>query len=187
MTASNDDFFRVVRSAAATRAGAVLRRYGLSAAEREDLQQDLVVDLLERAGQFDPARGSAGTFTGLVSQNRSVEWVDRLIKDRQRLAFPGNAPASNDADYQDDDGDWPLNVVPLWADDRDLFADSDLLHDLQVALDHMTDQQLDLFRLLETHQDLSSAAKVAGVSTATFYRRVTDLQMHLRMFGIKAA
>lgn len=44
-----------------------------------------------------------------------------------------------------------------------------------------------MFALLEVHQSLPTACKASGVSTATFYRRVADLQMHLRMFGFKSA
>ena len=51
----------------------------------------------------------------------------------------------------------------------------------------MNDEQVDLFQLLTAHQDLPSAAMASGLSSATFYRRVADLQMHLRMFGIKTA
>ena len=75
----------------------------------------------------------------------------------------------------------------MWADDRDLFADSMALRDLETALACMNDDQATLFSLLETHQDLATACKAAGVSSATFYRRVHDLQMHLRMFGFRSA
>ena len=35
--------------------------------------------------------------------------------------------------------------------------------------------------------ELPDACKVSGVSCATFYRRVADLQLHLRMFGFRSA
>ena len=51
----------------------------------------------------------------------------------------------------------------------------------------MSDEQRSLFDLLAAYQDVPSAAKASGMSSATFYRRVADLQMHLRMFGIRPA
>jgi len=75
----------------------------------------------------------------------------------------------------------------MWADDHDLFADSDTLHDLSTALACMNGDQRALFDLLEQTQDLAEACEVSELSTATFYRRVNDLRMHLRMFGLKAA
>ena len=51
----------------------------------------------------------------------------------------------------------------------------------------MSEEQASLFRLLALHQELPAAAKASGLPSATFYRRVADLQMHLRMFGIRPA
>jgi predicted DNA-binding transcriptional regulator AlpA len=51
----------------------------------------------------------------------------------------------------------------------------------------MSDEQRSLYELLALHQDLPAAARVSGMSSATFYRRVADLEMHLRMFGFKTA
>ena len=61
------------------------------------------------------------------------------------------------------------------------------LRDLEKAKAFMSDNQLTLFDLLEAYQDLPSARAACGTSTATFYRRVAELQMHLRMFGIRSA
>ena len=183
----NEQYFCAVKNAAATRTYRMAVRFGLPTADREDIQQELILDMLERSDQFDPTKGSAGTFTGVVSEHRATELLDRLMKDRMRLSFGTGAQAANDPEFQDIDGSEGDNVVPMWADDRDLFADSMALQDLQKALAYMNDDQVSLFGLLESHQDLAAAAKVAGVSSATFYRRVHDLQMHLRMFGFRSA
>lgn len=187
MKASNDPFFQAVQNAAAVRARRLAVRLCLSADEREDIQQDLVVTLLERAERFDSSRGSAGTFTGVVSEHRATELMDRLIKDRMRLTFGWGAPESNDPDFHPGHVDPLDNMIPMWADDRDLFSDSDTLHDLERAVAYMNDDQRQLFGLLSEHQDRTSAAKASALPSATFYRRVAELRMHLRMFGIKTA
>jgi hypothetical protein len=51
----------------------------------------------------------------------------------------------------------------------------------------MNDEQAEFFDFLASHQDLPAASKASGMSTATFYRRVDELRMHLRMFGIRPA
>jgi len=180
-------YFAAARNAAATRTYRMATRFGLPTADREDFQQELMLDMLERAGQFDPAKGSAGTFTGLVSEHRATELLDRLMKDRRRLCFGSGAPAANDSEFHERDDNGGDNVVPMWADDRDLFADSMALRDLETALTYMNGEQVALFDLLESHQELSAACKASGMSSATFYRRVHDLQMHLRMFGFRSA
>lgn len=187
MKATNDPFFDAVMNAAATRTNGMATRLSGFAAERKDVYQELVLDMLEHKKHFDPAKGSAGTFTGMVSKHRASELLDSLIKDRQRLCFGYGLKASNDPDSEEYILNESDNVVPIWGADLDLFADSDALHDLEIALAFMTDEQAALFQLLEAHQDLPSAAKACGMSSATFYRRVADLQMHLRMFGFKSA
>ena len=42
--------------AAATRTYRMAARFGLPTADREDIQQELMLDMLERADQFDPAK-----------------------------------------------------------------------------------------------------------------------------------
>jgi RNA polymerase sigma-70 factor (ECF subfamily) len=188
----NDAYIKSALDAAATRTYRMAARFGLSPADREDLQQELILDLLEHQDKFDPAKGSAGTFTGMVSKHRSVEFLDRLMKDRSRLAFIGHLDANDDDDVDGDiirsnsDTD-DHNVLLMWADDADLFADSDTVRDLETALSYLTEEQAGMFALLDNHQDLPAASKASGVSTATFYRRVSELQMHLRMFGFKTA
>lgn len=183
--AANDHYLDAAISAAKTRAYRAAVSAGLTHADREDLYQDIFLNLLERKAQFDPARGRPGTFTGVLSEHQTADFLNALKKDRARLSFFSGQEAANDDDFGAED--YHEATVPLWAEDLDLFSNSDTLHDLETALAYMTDEQADLFQLLETHQDLPSAAKACGMSSATFYRRVADLQMHLRMFGFKSA
>lgn len=185
---ASSSYFKATLDAAATRTYRLASRFGLSPADREDLQQEIILDLLEHESQFDPTKGCPNTYTGVVSHHRAVELLDRLIKDRTRLCFFGTyaKDAANDPSIDDPD---PTDtaLVPLWADDQDLFADSDTLHDLQTAVSFMSPQQRGLLGELQCHQDLPLACQASGASPASFYRRVTELKMHLRMFGLRAA
>ena len=184
---ANDQYFKAAVNAAKTRTYRTAVRFKLSSADREDLYQALVLDLLERAAEFDPSKGSAGTFTGVLSEHRTADFLNGLKKDRSRLIFCSGDEAANDSDIPAAVDPYAEGVVPLWAFDRDLFADSMLLRDLEAALAYMTDEQQSLFALLHAHGDTASALQASGMASATFYRRVSDLRLHLRMFGIKAA
>lgn len=180
-------YFKAAINAATTRAYQMATRFGLSRADREDLHQELMLDLLERAEQFDPGKGSPGTFTGMVSQHRASEFLCQLTKDRSRLSF-----CSGDAANQNESGDLDVlavtdSVVPQWGEVTNGFDALHFARDLDHAVSRMDDEQRALFSLLLEHQDVPSACEVSSVSSATFYRRLTDLKMHLRMFGIKAA
>ena len=49
------------------------RRMSLPRADREDLQQDILVTLLERSGRFDPDRGSWSTFVTLLARRAVMD------------------------------------------------------------------------------------------------------------------
>jgi RNA polymerase sigma-70 factor (ECF subfamily) len=175
-------------AAAATRTYRLAARLGLPSADREDMQQELLLDLIERAPSFDPQRACANTYTGVVSQHRAVEVLDGLMKDRARMCFfSGGSEAANDAQVGEPDRYFDDNVVPMWADDPDLIGVYMAFLDMDKARRYMNEEQIDFFDLLDAHLDLSSACKASGMSSATFYRRVTEMQMHLRMFGFKSA
>jgi DNA-directed RNA polymerase specialized sigma24 family protein len=175
--------------AAATRTFRLAAKHGLSSAECEDLEQEILLSLLERYRYYDPAKSSVNTFTGMVSEHRALELLDALMKQRIRMTVLDVQEAANDPEfYRDEDAsDMSDCITPLWSNDHDMFSDTETLHDIQVALDCMSQSQADLFKLIDTHHDLPSAAKASGMSTATFYRRVDDLRMHLRMFGFRPA
>jgi DNA-directed RNA polymerase specialized sigma24 family protein len=206
--AANDPFYCAAVGAAKTRAYRATVTAGLSPSEREDLYQEILLDIYERKGQFDPSRGAPGTFTGLVSTHRTADFLNARKADKQKLVFAepefvdtlevvaidraihGSAypnSAANDEDGGHVDSVCPGEPSSCWDGDPDLFSNSGAHHDLVTALTYMSGEQRSLFDLLATHQDVPAAAKASGMSSATFYRRVTELEMHLRMFGIRTA
>ena len=205
---ANDPFYCAAVGAAKTRAYKAAVTAGLSPTEREDLYQAILLDIYERKGQYDPTRGAPGTFTGLLSTHRTADYLSARKADKQKLVFAepehvdtlevvaidraihGGAPsqpAANDEDGGLIDSDHSQESLANWDGDDDLFSNSSTQHDLLTALAYMSDEQRSLFDLLAAHQDVPSAAKASGMSSATFYRRVDDLRMHLRMFGIRPA
>jgi len=53
---------------------------GLTKSDREDIEQELTLHLLERWDHYDPSRGSERTFVARVIDNE----VARLLRDRRR-------------------------------------------------------------------------------------------------------
>lgn len=65
--------------AEATSAAARLQRR-LHFADRDDLQQDLLLDLLQRLPAYDPGWGPIGPFAGAVLRNRSALLTARAVR-----------------------------------------------------------------------------------------------------------
>src|SRR6056297_344513 len=87
---SPDDIETIIREADAA-AQRLRRKLCLPICEREDLGQDLLVDLLRRLPAYDPSRGTIGAFANIVLRNQSSRIAMRYH--RQRRA-QGGSPLS---------------------------------------------------------------------------------------------
>ena len=187
------DLIASVITAAEVRASSLRSSFRLSDSEYDDVKQTIVLGLLEQADRYDPAKGSVNTFTGVVSRHIAADISEKLTLDRSRTRFLPPRADSADIDAANDPEINPTleglldRQILEGGIDNDLFSDSSTLHDLLVACAYLSPSELELINLLGHHQDLPTACKASGLSTATFYRRVKDLSMHLRMFGLRAA
>ena len=129
----------------------------------------------------------------MVSKHRAVELLDGLIKQRMRYTDFGTAAqmmgAANDPEMgssKADSADDCIDSIHFKRDpDHDFFTDGMAMHDLNAAIAFMNGEQSALLDLLTEHSDIASACAASGLSTPTFYRRVHELRMHLRMFGLR--
>lgn len=180
-------FTTTALKAAKYRAFASAKSAGMTKSDSEDLQQDLLVDMIGRASKYDPEKSGLGTFTALIAENHASDYLRSYSKDRARLIFTSGMVDQDEPEAANDIGSLFEAAESAWSNAPDYYSERDTYRDLQTALAYMSDDQKSLFSLLEESGDLPTACKAFGSSPATFYRRVNDLQMHLRMFGLKAA
>ncbi|MFM2005558.1 MAG: hypothetical protein RLZZ09_1213 [Pseudomonadota bacterium] len=178
-------YVQAALAAASFRSQICAIHFHLSQADRDDLYQTILLDALERSCRFDPAKGSASTFTGRIALNAANDFLNDLKRVRDYF-IAADQLAANDPDF-DLDTDPFDGGHALWAEEDDGLIEADALCDLQSACSFMTEAQQGFLHYLAVHADLPSACRATGYSTPTFYRSVTELRLHLRMFGLAAA
>jgi DNA-directed RNA polymerase specialized sigma24 family protein len=166
-----------------TAAAQFVRRMGLPTHERDDVRQDLLLDVLKRIKAFDPGRGSLGAFIGTIIAHRTARLAKQVYRQRALHAEPPNSPT--------------LHFVSEHCGLDEAECDAEIVSDERIELTHL---RLDLKRSL---QSLSSAElalcrqliecapaeihRSSSLSRASIYRRINDIRMRLLMTGFAAA
>lgn len=183
---SPDDIETII-SEADTAARRLRRRLGLPACDREDLGQDLLIDLLRRLPAFDPARGSLGAFAGLVLRNQSSRITIRIMRERRAQ---GGGLLSLDAPSGGDD-QRPLaetigedEGLSAWhGQPTSAHASTEQHQAVQTAISRLPLGDRRLCAAL-AHRPVSALASQGFGSRSTLYRRLADLRHVLTAHGL---
>ena len=159
---------RIALATASAQAARGARRLRLGRADRDDLRQDILVALLERLEQFDAARGSWGTFAGMIART--------VVADRAR-ASRGQRFAYVELDLDQ----FPVGASVTQQD----CADPVLTLDLQRVAAELPLQPQELLRRLATVGDVAATQRADARSSTAFYRAVADLRCWLRAAGMR--
>jgi len=185
---SPDDIETIIREANAA-AQRLRRKLCLPVYEREDLGQDLLVNLLRRLPAYDPSRGSIGAFAGIVLRNQSSRIAMR--HHRQRRAQGGSllsldVPLAGSREpvgdtLNEDDG------LAAWHGQTCCAAAvTELHHALQAALARLPDEDRHFCAALALRSVTALAAEGFG-SRSALYRRLADLRHVLTAHGLGPA
>jgi DNA-directed RNA polymerase specialized sigma24 family protein len=145
---------------AARKARSLRRRAGASAAEEEDFRQDILLDLVARAGRFDPDRGSWPAFVCVVTGHAAATIAQR--RGREAIELPAG----------DDD----------FVDSQSTMVD--LAIDLTRIFERSPERIQSVIALIAEEGDVASARRASSLSRASFYRTLSDLRGSLRAQGI---
>ncbi len=183
---SPDDIETII-SEADSAARRLRRRLGLPACDREDLGQDLLIDLLRRLPAYDPARGSLGAFAGLVLRNQSSRITIRIMRERKAQ---GGGLLSLDAPSSRDD---LRPLAETIGEDEGLSAwhgqsaspreKSEQRSAIETALGQLPDSDRRLCAALASSSVTALAAEGFG-SRSALYRRLADLRHVLTAHGL---
>ncbi len=170
---------------ASTAAGRLVRQYRLPVHEREDLSQDLLLNLITRLKKYNPCRGTLGAFAAVIIQHRVARLAVLLRQDRARFAM-----TSLDDPISGRDGVTPLDT---FAEDDGYLAwmgsSTNPITALEArlsinrALNTLSPEQIGLCAELAIGS-IGRAGAESGPSRATLYRRLHDVRLQLLAAGI---
>jgi RNA polymerase sigma factor (sigma-70 family) len=163
----------------------LVRQFGLPSYERDDLRQDLLVDLLGRVRAFDPKRGTFGAFVGTVVAHRAARLMKRMRRQRAMswmtsLDEPvaGTAAMTMGDTIAEADGLSASHGQPF-----DRFAAIELRLDLDRALSALRPAELNLCAKL-TDRTPTEISRSGEYSRASLYRQLKKIRLQLLMEGI---
>ena len=171
---------KVMLSTAAYQARRVGRTLKLSPAEREDVEQEILLVLLERRRFFDATRGPWTPFAYRVARQAAQSVADNVAVDRTFYGIPLDQPCD---DVTADDEE-PATIADVKIDDAAL-TEADILDMLSVIFFvHKLPIELRIVAeaALMADGDLADAQRALGLSTSEFYRRLREVRY--RMFTL---
>jgi hypothetical protein len=139
---------------------------GLSDADREDVEQDIMLALLERRRFFDPARGAWSSFADRVARQAAQGAADEIGADRRVRG-----------------GSLDEGGIPLWriVDPRsDPEEEVWLPRALSRFIAELPSNLSLIAKLaLQADGDLATAQRRSGLSSSEFYRRLREIRYRM--------
>ena len=168
------------------RADRLARKGAVPGMEPDDVVQDLRLNLLRRAEQFNPDRASFATYSDRVAQNRVATLAAptaRIRAERSMVAL--------DAPIESECGDPGATLA-------DLLPESAALHErVQLGDDHGVGLRMDVARLMKAlpaasrrlaallgHMSVAEAARTLGLHRSTVYDRLASIRAAATALGL---
>lgn len=171
-----------------------LRLACLPGHDREDVEQEMMLDLLARLGAFDPGRGGLEAFATVCFRHRGHRLVQEAQRDRRRRHLTGFDEVVGDGGAAR--GDEALTLAEVlhedaglaawWGQPTDAVAALERRLDLERAVPAIEPRDRPLCAALSAAPP-SVAVTAAGTSRATAYRRIAEIRLRLLAAGIAAA
>lgn len=165
----------------------IIGRYGLTSSDREDLEQELTLAVLEAADAWDSARGSRNTFDNRIV-NRKIATIIRYRSRSCRDYHRGHM--SLDDAVRNEDGDSSSRGAILTEDSDHRRGGvtasedhADLSKDVRSVVCSLEPDLQRLCDLLEKGTK-ADAAEAMGLSRTTIYKRCRAIRDRFAQMGL---
>jgi RNA polymerase sigma-70 factor (ECF subfamily) len=157
-------------------ASRVARRRRLQPADRDELQQTILLAMVERAPRFDPAQSCWPAFVALLARHAVADLARSGMRHAPVVIVPFDMDAIDAC---------PASRSATQPEPRDLALAIGMRLDLQRLLgDLPAAQRRTLGLLLAAEGDIAAAQRRSGRSSSAFYRDVQELRFWLRASGL---
>ena len=163
-------------------------RYGLTFFDREDLEQELMIDLLQRIRHFNPAKAKKTTFIARIVERHIATIIEARhaqCRDWRLCRVSLNTPHENDRgdtreliDRVDSEG----TLRPCQPDTREIEINN-LRMDVARVLDTLPEDLRDLCERLR-ESNMAEIARETGVPRTTLYDKLTRIREAFREAGL---
>jgi RNA polymerase sigma-70 factor (ECF subfamily) len=144
-------------------------RTGITQQDREDIEQDLTLELIRRLPAFDEKRARRPGFAGLLLDRAAAD----ILRRRRTAKRDTRTTISLDAQPSPEQPGTPLDGTLGCPDDLDeRIAEMDFDEIIATLPDDLRRLVLCLLR-----SSVAAAARELGISRATIYRRLQELQL----------
>lgn len=171
---------RVMMASAAYQSRRIARTLHLSAADRQDAEQQVLLALLERRKFFDAMRGPWTPFVHRVARQAAQGIADGYAEDRRRFGTWSDETADSDDGRAGDD------VLESLVDPATPSA-NDILY-LQALHRFLTSLPAELRLVaglaITAEGELAEAQRASGLSTSDFYRRLREVRYRMMAAGL---
>ena len=163
-------------------------RYGLTFFDREDLEQELMIDLLQRMRHFNPAKAKKSTFMARIVERHIATLLETRhaqCRDWRLCRVSLNTPHENDKgdtweliDRMDSEG-----ALRTCRPDTRESEINNLRMDVARVLDTLPEDLRDLCERLR-ESNMAEIARETGVARTTLYDKLTRIRAAFRQAGL---
>jgi RNA polymerase sigma-70 factor (ECF subfamily) len=173
------------------KAGQLVGKVGFTEADREDLEQELIIDLLQRLSKFNPNRANRKTFITRVVTNRVATLIELQKTDRRNYRLYSDSLN----DYIDiGGGDLVEREVTIASDEylqntgrcsRPLRELEELSLDIERIIAKLPPKTRNLCERLKREKTISDVAREMGITRETVYQSIKELRKSFEKSGVK--
>jgi RNA polymerase sigma-70 factor (ECF subfamily) len=167
----------------------LIGKAGLTESDRPDLEQELMIDLLERIKHFNPAIAKKTTFMARIVERRIASLLEMRYaqrRDCRRCTTSLNDPAPGSQNESLERGDLMPSDCLSSRSEREPTErrTGDMRIDMETVIESLPEQLRDLCERLKT-SNMQEISRETGICRGTLYYRLSRLREAFLEAGLK--